>query len=383
MSANEQLHIALRQEISAMTPNRVDDLLARLGPQPTPASDPAETVTRRPARRVYRQLIAAVLALVLLGAGVFYGVMRGRRSTVIIDADASVAFTVDGFDRVRSVRLEDARAVSVVDPTQLTGKRLDDAVTLVTTLFISGDVLSETDNAVLVSVQEDNAGRADALAQRTNNALSLAATDAAIAPHVLLQTLPEQTSAVAGTGLGKTALVDKLTGGSARADELLQASVQDLIYYTETQDIPLEDTTTLGTLNTDVYYSDDAAVTIACEAAGLAPAYVSPVAELGWQGSELVYIVTLQPGSGVQYYCVSARTGEVLDSYMPDLTGVRPEETPAPVETTPAVPSAPVTPGGSATPVPVPSVPVPAVPSVDPDSFRRFVRFWEDIDDLI
>ena len=199
-----------------MTPNRVDDLLARLGPQPTPASDPAETVTRRPARRVYRQLIAAVLALVLLGAGVFYGVMRGRRSTVIIDADASVAFTVDGFDRVRSVRLEDARAVSVVDPTQLTGKRLDDAVTLVTTLFISGDVLSETDNAVLVSVQEDNAGRADALAQRTNNALSLAATDAAIAPHVLLQTLPEQTSAVAGTGLGKTALVDKLTGGSAR-----------------------------------------------------------------------------------------------------------------------------------------------------------------------
>ena len=185
MSANEKLNIALRQEISAITPNRVDDLLARLGEQPplsdeTPVSE-IPAVTRMP-NRLRRQLIAAVLALVVLGGGIFYGVRSAQRSVVILDADAPVAFTVDGFDRVRSVRLEDSHAVSAVDAGDLSGKRLDKAVAEVTEQLIERDLLSSDENAVLLSVQEDGKTRVDALAKKANNALTTAAAGHEITP---------------------------------------------------------------------------------------------------------------------------------------------------------------------------------------------------------
>ena len=166
MSANDKLNNALRQEISAMTPNRVDDLLARLGEQQQPVAETPAHVGK--VHRIRWQLAAAMLALILLGSGVFYGARSAQRSVVIIDADASVAFTVDGFDRVRSVRLEDARAVSVVDADACAGKKLGAAVQNVTEQFIAGDVLSAEQNAVLLSVQADSAKRAESLAQKTH-----------------------------------------------------------------------------------------------------------------------------------------------------------------------------------------------------------------------
>lgn len=383
MSANEKLNIALRQEISAITPNRVDDLLARLGEQPplsdeTPVSE-IPAVTRMP-NRLRRQLIAAVLALVVLGGGIFYGVRSAQRSVVILDADAPVAFTVDGFDRVRSVRLEDSHAVSAVDAGNLSGKRLDKAVAEVTEQLIERDLLSSDENAVLLSVQEDGKTRADALAKKANNALTTAAAGHEITPVVVMQTIPENASSINGASLGKTAYVDKLVGGieGKETADLVHASLEDLMYFSNQKGLNPEQVKRVGTLNEAVYYTADNAVAIACADAGYDPSGVETSALLGWENTDLVYLATVNAGSRVGYYCISARTGEILNVYWEELnqtqTALDGQTTPP---TLPGIPSN-TSPGTSLPDISeLPSMP--ATSNFDIDSIIHFFELWDDI----
>ena len=379
MSANEKLNQALRQEISAMTPNRVDDLLARLGEQQSPLPETEQKVVPMRPRRLRRQLVAAVLALVLLGGGVFFGVKGGQRSVVILDADAPVAFTVDGFDRVRSVRLEDARAVSVVDASQCTGKSLDDAVQNLTEQLIENNVLSTDENAVLVTVQEDSTKRAAALEQKANEALSLAAAGHEISPAVVLQTISEDAVPLAGASLGKSAYVQKLIGGIAEqeASDLAHAALQDLIYFSEEKSLDPGAITQIGAINDAIYYTAENAVAVACTDAGYDAAEIDTSALLGWDEAKLVYMATLNAGNRIGYYCISARTGEILDVFWEELAAPEAESEILPPSGLPDIPS-----GGYQNPG-LPSMNnVPSMPSTsgwDVDSIKRFFRMWDAI----
>ena len=384
MSDYEQLNLALRQEISAITPNRLDDLLARLGPQQTPeaaapASETAAPAPRRNVRALRRYLVAAVLALVLLGSGVFYAIKSGQRSVIVIDANASVAFTVNGFNRVTSVRVENAGASSVVDAERCNGMPLDEAINELTDQLIEASVISTTENAVLLSVQEDGAKRADKLASDAVNALRSAAARHAVYPVILVQTLPEDADAVPGVGSGKAALASKLIGddNEAHLDTLMRASVMDLMIYADTKGVTLADTTIYGALDRDAYCATEDAVQTACRAAACTVENANAQAVLGWQDTELVYIVTLQKGEQYEFYCISARTGEVLDSYVPAPGELVPEQTDnsggyVPQQGgTPSVPSVPDTPD-------VPDSGYDA-PNWDIDTFIDMVEFWDDI----
>lgn len=304
MSDNEKLNLALRQEISAITPNRVDDLLARLGEQ-QPYQQPEPEAKRR-SRSVYRGLVAAVLAVVVFGGGLFYGLRSAQRSTIILDANAPVAFTVDGFDRVRSVRLENARAVSTVDAQRFTGKKLDAAVMDATEQLINGNVLSASENAVLLSVQEDRGERAETLMKEAGAALTAAAAKYEIAPAVLTQTVSERAKPTAGVSLGRTALTDE-TGVPA------DAAVLDLIYYFSSENAVPEDTQVYGTWAETAFCTVEQAVRTASQASG----GTGEAASLSWDDSRLVYVVRVPMWNGEAVYTISARTGEIISAEIP------------------------------------------------------------------
>ena len=372
MSDAAKLNQSLRQEVFAMTPNRIDDLLARLDTyEPPEEAAPVPMRAKRPRARFYRQLAAAVLALVLLGSGILYGVRRGQRSTVVIDVDEPILFTVDGFDRVRSVEVTDPQAEGL-DVAHCAGMSLSDAVADLAGQLIASDRLTAANNAVLVSVLEDGGKRADALADRTSCALNKAVRSHQIAPAVMLMTLPEQQTA------GKTALVEKFAGDvtDANTAKLLDASVQDLIFYAAQQE-SLSDSRLVGELPQGAYYSEQQAIDAALAADAGWSSVQRAGAVLGWQDAELVYIVSLQTADHLRLYCVSARTGEVLDVYTPEQLITDPAEQ-APVEPAPVAPAAPVTPASPATPQP--TVPQPTTQDAR-DAFNGFVRFWDDIDD--
>ena len=358
MSDNEKLNLALRQEISAITPNRVDDLLARLGEQ---QPDQQPEAKRRP-RSVYRGLIAAALAVVVLGGGLFYGLRSAQRSTVILDANAPVAFTVDGFDRVRSVRLENARAVSALDAEHFTGKKLEAAVADATEQLITGNVLSANENAVLLSVQEDRDARAEKLMEAASTALTAAAEKHEIAPAVLTQTVSERVKPTAGVSLGRTALTD---GTGVPSD----AAVLDLLYYFSSENAVPEDTQVYGTWAETAFCSVEQAVRTASDASG----GTGEAASLSWDHSRLVYVVRVPMWNGDAVYTISARTGEILSAEIPGWTTERAPGEPPEVPAVPQTPSTGFVPETSTVPE----------QEVDPGAVYRFfkgvVDFWDAI----
>ena len=377
-SFNVKLNQALRQEISAITPNRVDDLLARLGEQSAPQAAPvaeAAASKRKTYRPRWQLLAAAMLALVLLGSGIFYGVMRGQRSVVILDADASVAFSVDGFDRVRSVRLEDARAASVVDSGRLVGKKLDKAVADAAEQLIAADVLSAEDNAVLLSVQESGAKRSAALAEKASKALGAVAAKHAVAPIVLMQSIPENASSLAGASVGRTAYVNRLFDGVAdgKTAELVHATLEELLYFSYDKSLTPAQVTAEGKLNESVFRTAEDAVDIALADAGYTAAQAAASSLLGWEESNLVYLTTLDAGSRIGYYCISARTGEILNVFWEEAGTEIPEPT-APSVTPSILPPSSV-PGYSGPTGPA----TPQTPSWDYGDVEDFFEFWDDL----
>ena len=373
-----KLNQALRQEISSITPNRVDDLLARLGEQPAPQAAPvaeAAASKRKTYRPRWQLLAAAVLALILLGSGIFYGVRSSRRSVIILDADAPVAFVVDGFNRVRSVRLENASAASSITSDSLVGKPLEKAVADATEQLIAADLLSEEENAVLISVQESEQKRAESLTEIAIRSLRASATEHAITPVVILQTIGEDAPSIQGASLGKTAFVDRLMGGieDQKTADLVHAALEDLLYYSGENAITPAQVTTQGTLNESIFRTAENAEEIARADSGYDASEASVSTLLGWERSDLVYFATVDAGSRIGYYCISARTGEILSVVWEELgtpPADEPEHTIAPVP--PAI-------------VPTPTTPVPTLPPTRPpvtwdvDDFNGIIDFWDDI----
>jgi hypothetical protein len=155
--------------------------------------------------------------------------------------------------------------------------------------------------------------------------------------------------------------------------------VQDLLYFSGQKGLDPAEVTTVGTLNEEIYCTSENAVDIACADAGLEKAAVDVSALLGWEETNLVYLATLNAGSRIGYYCISARTGDILDVLWEDLGG-QPDDADgqfaAPAEL-PAIPEN-VTPGAS-----LPDMSdLPSVPSTsgwDIDSIKQFFRLWDSI----
>ena len=181
----------IRTAVDHAAPDVLDRILADCGPQ---TSSVVPFAAPRKKRRWAPLAAAAVLALVVC-AGAF-GVTGWRAanavdSVVMLDVNPSVSMSVNARERVLSVTALNQDAVTIIGDMDLTGTDLDVAVNALIGSMLQNGYLSELQNAILVSVENQDAARSAQLQQHLTDTINSVFQGGQLEGAVLTQTVTE------------------------------------------------------------------------------------------------------------------------------------------------------------------------------------------------
>lgn len=293
----ENIEHRLRQELSDIAPNMLDELLAAVDALPEndgTVIDFAQEAKKR--RSPLKAVLSAAAALLLIvGAAGVYANLSAERYTVAIDVNPAVELTVNGFDRISAVTLKNDDAKALIDESDLKGKSVSDAVDVLTEKLCGDGYLTENSNGVLVSVQGGN----EALCTKIVGSVEKATERAGFNYAVLYQSLDDDAD-------GKAELIAKLSGklDNFDAGELGKLSVQELIFLAESLDSLPDKTEFYGKLN-GYLSAEDAKHDAGVDSASAAQSIIR-------YNEQLAYEIVYTEDGTTHKYIVSASTGEVL-----------------------------------------------------------------------
>lgn len=293
----ENIEHRLRQELSDIAPNKLDEVLAAVDALPENGGTVIDFAQEAKKRRspLKAVLSAAAALLLIVGAAGVYANLSAERYTVAIDVNPAVELRVNGFDRISAVTLKNDDAKALIDESDLKGKSVSDAVDMLTEKLCGDGYLTENSNGVLVSVQGGN----EALCTKIVGSVEKATERAGFNYAVLYQSLDDDAD-------GKTELIAKLSGKLDNFDieELTKLSVQELIFLAESLDSLPDKTEFYGKLN-GYLSAEDAKHDAGVDSASAAQSIIR-------YNEQLAYEIVYTEDGTTHKYIVSASTGEVL-----------------------------------------------------------------------
>lgn len=191
----QELEKRLARAAAQAAPQDLEDVLSRCGTQE--GREEAVKNERTSAPRRWRALVAACLALVLLGAGggLWYRDAHAVTSVISIDVNPSIELRVNREEKVLSCTPlnEDAHIAlaEMNDGKDLEGAKLTVAVNAVVGALVRHGYLDGLSSAILVSVEDKDQARATRMEEELR--ASISGLLAAEAPNatILSQTLPQ------------------------------------------------------------------------------------------------------------------------------------------------------------------------------------------------
>lgn len=293
----ENIEHRLRQELSDIAPNRLDELLAAVDelPEDDTVIDFAQEVKKR--RSPLKAVLSAAAALLLIvGAAGLYTNLSADRYIVAVDVNPAVELRVNGFDRISAVTLKNNDAKTLINEDDLKGKTVSDAVDTLTEKLCGDGYLNENSNGVLVSVH----GGDDALCSKIVGSVGKATERAGFNYAVLYQSLDDDAD-------GKAELIAKLDGRleNFNTEELNKLSVQELIFLAESLDSLPDKTELYGKLN-GYLSAEDAKHDAGVDSASATQSIIR-------YAEQLAYEIVYTENGTTHKYVVSASTGDVLD----------------------------------------------------------------------
>ena len=227
----------LAQALEKTAPDDAQGVLSRCEAQ---KGTVISMTTKANSRRPLRGLLAACLALVLLGGG---GLLCQRAyavaSVVSLDVNPSMELRVSRSETVLSCTPLNAEARDILadmnDGADLKGVKLTVAVNAVVGSLVRHGYLDSASSAILISVEDKDERRAARLQQELTDAVDSLLQDAASAAAVLGQTLPQDKALEAearenNVSTGKAALIRRVLdcNDTLHFDRLAALSVEEL-----------------------------------------------------------------------------------------------------------------------------------------------------------
>ena len=306
---NEQMERRLASAVEKTAPDDVSGVLSRC--EERKGTEKPMTVQKTTKRR-WTALVAAGLALMLLGGGgLFYQQANAVASVVSLDVNPSIELRVNRDEKVLSCTPLNEDAQEILEDmgggADLKGAKLDVAVNAIVGSLVRKGYLSEISSAIMISVEDKDSARAKKLQQELTSAVDGVLRTNESKAAVLTQTVTqdaelERQARENSISTGKAALVNRILAlnSSLRFDALAKLSIGEL-----------KDLAEAGAPAMPI--GRDAAAYAAEQYAGTA-ALDSVTAEVDPELDESPahYEVELQTAWGEFEYLVDAYTGKVL-----------------------------------------------------------------------
>ena len=305
---NEKMEQRLAAALEKTVPDDVSGVLSRCEAR---KGTVINMETKKTTKRRWTSLIAACLAVMLLGGGLFYQQVNAVASVVWLDVNPSIELKVNRSEKVLvcTPLNEDAKAIlaDMSNGADLKGAKLDVAVNAIVGSLVRNGYLDSISSAIMISVEDRDTARAEKLQRELTSAVDGVLQTSEAKAAVLTQTLTqdaarEQQARENNISTGKAALVNCVLAinPSLKFDALAKLSVEEL-----------KDLAEAGAPAMPI--GMDAARTAAEEYAGTT-ALDSVTAEVDpeFDESPAHYEVELHTAWGEFEYLVDAYTGKVL-----------------------------------------------------------------------
>ena len=195
--------------------------------------------TKKTTKRRWTSLIAACLAVMLLGGGLFYQRANAVASVVSLDVNPSIELKVNRSEKVLvcTPLNEDAKAIlaDMSNGADLKGAKLDVAVNAIVGSLVRNGYLDSISSAIMISVEDKDTARAEKLQRELTSAVDGVLQTSEAKAAVLTQTLTqdaarEQQARENNISTGKAALVNCVLAinPSLKFDALARLSVEEL-----------------------------------------------------------------------------------------------------------------------------------------------------------
>ena len=234
---NEKMEQRLASAVEKTAPDDVGGVLSRCE---TRKGTVINMPIMKTAKRKWTILVAACLAVVLLaGGGVLYQQANAVASVVSLDVNPSLELKVNSSEKVLvcTPLNDDAKAIlaDMGEGADLKGAKLDVAVNAIVGSLVRNGYLSSISSAIMISVEDKNADRAQKLQQELASAVDVALQTGESKASVLTQTVQQnaeldQQARENNISTGKAALVNRVLAlnSALKFEELAAFSVGEL-----------------------------------------------------------------------------------------------------------------------------------------------------------
>lgn len=233
---NEKMEQRLAAALEKTAPDDVSGVLSRCEER---KGTVINMETKKTTKRRWTSIIAACLAVMLLGGGLFYQQANAVASVVSLDVNPSIELKVNRSEKVLvcTPLNEDAKAIlaDMSNGADLKGAKLDVAVNAIVGSLVRNGYLDSISSAIMISVEDKDAARAEKLQRELTSAVDGVLQTSEAKAAVLTQTLTqdaarEQQARENNISTGKAALVNCVLAinPSLRFDALAKLSVEEL-----------------------------------------------------------------------------------------------------------------------------------------------------------
>lgn len=354
---HQDMEDKLRSAVHKTAPDMLDNILAACDAQ-------RDTVIAMPPRRrsaAPRILAVAAMLAIVIGVSAGTGLLRfpsadpnpGQTdpnagittpdtgvvdSIIELDVNPSIELQVSRDERVLSATALSTDAVSILDGMDLVDTQLDVAVNALIGSMLKNGYISDLQNSVLVTVENDDRARGEELQKRLADEIGALLSASAVEPAVLSQTVGtadetlQQMMDTYGISQGKATLIREIMDKNPQLLEqnLVGLTINELNLLAASGSAALTGISSTGTASDKAYLGEQKARELALAAAGITESDVIWLeVEMDAEDGRIVYEVEFSSSSAEYEIELDATTGTVIKNeqeyYNVPTTAVNPD----------------------------------------------------------
>ena len=344
---DHELEQRIRAAVEHATPDRLDEILSSCGQQNIVTNTPvcrARTDGQTEGAIIYmserknqnsrfggvKKSLTAIAAAAAMFVLCFGGYSLSQKnaapvvdSVVMLDVNPSLSLSVDAEEKVLSAEALNEDAEKVLGSMELKDTSLEVAVNAIIGSMVQKGYLGDLQNAILVSVENDDAARGEALQKKVSETIANAAQNGSLDAAVLSQLIRTKDASLAelakryNISLGKATLIQEVIAqvSTLTFEDLAPMTINEIALIAASKNVSSESVTQSGAASNKAYIAQEQALNVVYKHAGVAAEDIVKLEmEFDSKGGTMIYEVEFETTTKKGEYEINATTGAILKS---------------------------------------------------------------------